>query len=207
MSLRVISLGVGRTGTFSMKLALEELGFGPCHHMEEVDARSAQQVAFWAAAARGQVDMRVAYAGFNAAVDWPTAAFCHELYAAFPNAKFILTVRDPEKWYKSFSETIVPLIQPDEKTPPDLLPFLAMVMEMVEKTGFRIPSTKINILAAYERHIVDVTSTIPADRLLVFEVKQGWEALCEYLGVPVPAMEFPRTNNTKDFWDSVQAGG
>jgi hypothetical protein len=204
--MRVIGLGVGRTGTFSMKLALEQLNFGPCHHMEEVDARSPEQIAVWASAANGKVDWKKAYAGYNSAVDWPTAAFCRELATAYPDAKFILTIRDPESWYASFSQTIVPLIQRTAKTPPELLPFLKMVMAVVQKTGFRIPSTKEEILTAFHRHIEIVTQTIPADRLLLFDVKQGWKPLCQFLGVAVPTSDFPRTNNTKDFWDSVQAG-
>ena len=206
MSMRVIGFGVGRTGTFSMKLALEQLNFGPCHHMEEVDAKSPEQIAVWASAANGKVDWEKAYAGYNSAVDWPTAAFCRELATAYPDAKFILTIRDPERWYASFSQTIVPLIQPTAKTPPELLPFLKMVMAVVQKTGFRIPSTKEEILTAFHRHIEIVTQTIPADRLLVFDVKQGWGPLCQFLGVTVPPGDFPKTNNTKDFWDSVQAG-
>ena len=206
MFTRVIGLGVGRTGTFSMKLALEQLNFGRCHHMEEVDARSPEQISVWASAANGKVDWKKAYAGYNSAVDWPTAAFCRERATAYPDAKFILTIRDPERWHASFSQTIVPLIQPTAKTPPELLPFLKMVMAVVQKTGFRIPSTKEEILTAFHRHIEIVTQTIPADRLLLFDVKQGWEPLCQFLGVAVPLGDFPKTNNTKDFWDSVQAG-
>jgi hypothetical protein len=206
MSMRVIGFGVGRTGTFSMKLALEQLNFGPCHHMEEVDAKSPEQIAVWASAANGKVDWKKAYAGYNSAVDWPTAAFCQELATAYPDAKFILTLRDPERWYASFSQTIVPLIQPTAKTPSELLPFLKMVMAVVQKTGFRIPSTKEEILTAFHRHIEIVTQTIPTDRLLLFDVKQGWEPLCQFLVVAVPPTDFPWTNNTKDFWDSVQAG-
>ena len=206
MFTRVIGLGVGRTGTFSMKLALEQLNFGRCHHMEEVDARSPEQISVWASAANGKVDWKKAYAGYNSAVDWPTAAFCRERATAYPDAKFILTIRDPERWHASFSQTIVPLIQPTAKTPPELLPFLKMVMAVVQKTGFRIPSTKEEILTAFHRHIEIVTQTIPADRLLLFDVKHGWEPLCQFLGVAVPLGDFPKTNNTKDFWDSVQAG-
>ncbi len=124
MTLRVIGAGVGRTGTFSMKLALEELGFGPCHHMEEVDERSPREIALWLAAARGTVDWEVNYAGYSAAVDWPTAAFWRELAEAFPDAKFLLTVRRPEDWYRSFSETIYPLIRDADKAEPGLRPFL-----------------------------------------------------------------------------------
>jgi len=145
MSMRVIGLGVGRTGTYSMKHALEQLNFGPCHHMEEVDARSPEQISVWTSAANGKVDWKKVYAGYNSAVDWPTAAFCRELATTYPDAKFILTIRDPEKWYASFSQTIVPLIQPTAKTPTELLPFLRMVMAVVQKTGFRIPSTKEDI--------------------------------------------------------------
>jgi hypothetical protein len=98
------------------------------------------------------------------------------------------------------------LIQPTEKTPRELLPFLEMVAAVVQKTGFRIPSTKEEILSAFHRHVETVRQTIPADRLLPFDVKQGWRPLCQFLGVPVPRKDFPNTNNTRDFWDSVQAG-
>ena len=179
MSLGVIGFGVGRTGTFSMKLALEELGFGPCHHMEEVDAMSPKQVAMWASAADGKVDWQKAYAGFHSAVDWPTAAFCPELAAAYPDAKFILTLRDPEKWYVSFSQTIYPLIQPTEKTPSELLPFLQMVMAVVEKTGFRIPSTKEEILTAFHRHRRDRQANDPSRPSLALRRQAG-------LGTPLP---------------------
>ena len=67
-------------------------------------------------------------------------------------------------------------------------------------------ATKDEILSTYHRHNQFVRDAIPADRLLVFDVKQGWEPLCHYLGVPVPATDFPRTNNTQDFWASTQAG-
>ncbi len=157
MSMRVIGLGVGRTGTYSMKHALEQLNFGPCHDMEEVDARSPEQISVWTSAANGKVDWKKVYAGYNSAVDWPTAAFCRELATTYPDAKFILTIRDPEKWYASFSQTIVPLIQPTAKTPTELLPFLRMVMAVVQKTGFRIPSTKEDILTAFHRHVEIVT--------------------------------------------------
>jgi hypothetical protein len=206
MSLRVIGFGVGRTGTFSMKLALEALGFGPCHHMEEVDAKSPHQISLWASAAEGKVNWQEAYAGFQSAVDWPTAAFCRELVAEYPDAKFILTLRDPEKWYASFSETIYPLIQPSEETPPELLPFLQMGLAVVRKTGFRIPSTKEEILTAFQSHIETVKQTVPGDRLLLFDVKQGWGPLCHFLDVPVPPKDFPKTNSTQDFYDSIQFG-
>lgn len=203
MALDVIGLGVGRTGTYSLKLALEQLGFGPCHHMEEVDAFSGQQLEFWTAAAHGTVDWSAAYAGYRAAVDWPTAAFCDELVAACPNARFLLTVRDPAKWYESFSKTIYPLVDPAGSSPATLDRFNAMVRTLMRKTGFEVPSGRSELIAAFELHMDHVRRTVPADRLLVFEVAQGWEPLCTFLGVAVPEQPFPRTNSTKDFWDSV----
>lgn len=206
MSLKVIGLGVGRTGTYSMKIALEELGFGPCHHMEEVDVKSAEQLAQWKALAEGRGDIHAAYKGFAAAVDWPTAAFAPELVAAFPEAKFLLTFRDPEKWYGSFSETIMPLAVPSPETPPELLPFLDMVQAVLRKTGFVLPATKQEIIAAYNRHVAMVKAAIPADQLLIWDVSQGWEPLCRHLGVPVPERAYPRSNSTVEFWESVRTG-
>ncbi len=206
MTLRVICAGVGRTGTYSMKLALDQLGFGPCHHMEEVDETSADEVALWMAAAQGRADWAVNYAGFNSAADWPTAAFWRELAEAYPEAKVILTVRDPEAWCTSFSNTIYPLIESASEAEPERRPFLDMVAAVVTKTGFRVPSTREEVMEAFLRHVAAVKATIPAERLLVFDVREGWGPLCRYLGVPVPATDFPRTNNTAEFWKSTQAG-
>lgn len=206
MALRVIGLGVGRTGTYSVKFALEELGFGPCHHMEEVDATSPEAASKWKELAEGTGDLAAAYAGYHSAVDWPTAAFVTELPAAFPQAKFLLTERDPDSWYASFSETIYPLIQPDSPAPAELLPFLDMVRTMVRKTGFAITATRLELVAAYNLHGAKVRATIPQDRLLVFDLRDGWEPLCRFLDVPVPQKEFPRSNSKAEFWESMETG-
>ncbi len=205
MTLRVIGAGVGRTGTFSMKLALEQLGFGPCHHMEEVDEKSPDEIGLWLRAASGTADWSVNYAGYAAAVDWPTAAFWRELADAFPDARFLLTVRPSEDWYRSFSETIYPLVDGADRGDPERRPFLEMVRAVLRKTGFEIPSAREDIVRAYERHVAAVKATIPASRLLVFDVREGWEPLCAYLDVPVPDTDFPRTNDKKAFWASTQA--
>lgn len=206
MTLQVIGLGLGRTGTFSMKFALEHLGFGPCHHMEEVDANDPEVLALWSSLAAGKGDIRSAYAGFSAAVDWPTAAFAPELYAAYPDAKFLLTQRDPEVWYASFSRTIYPLILPGAEAPEEMQPFLEMVRALVRKTGFALPSTPDEIIAACKRHGERARALIPTDQLLVHEVGQGWEPLCRFLGVPVPDRPYPRSNNHKEFWESIETG-
>jgi hypothetical protein len=202
MALEVIGLGVGRTGTYSLKLALEQLGFGPCHHMKDVDVHAQPQLDRWKAAAARRPDWARAYAGFRSAVDWPTAAFGEELLAAYPSAKFLLTVRDPARWYESFSNTIYPLVDPEGSSPPTLAPFTEMVRAVMHKTGFEVPSSRDDLLAAFVRHIANVRRTIPADRLLVFEVADGWTPLCGFLGVPVPDRPFPRTNDAKEFWDN-----
>jgi hypothetical protein len=205
MALEVIGLGVGRTGTHSLKYALEELGFGPCHHMEEVDPLSAPQLDRWKAAAAGTHDWDELYAGYRSAVDWPTAAFCTELVAAYPNAKFLLTVRDPESWYESLSRTIYWLIEPGGRPERALPAFGEMVRAIMHKTGFDVPSSREALIEAYHRHITLVGRTVPVRQLLVFDVAQGWEPLCKFLGVPVPDRPFPKTSSTKEFQDGVEA--
>ena len=108
--MQIIGAGVGRTGTYSLKLALNELGLGPCHHMEEVLLNQPVQVPLWASAVDGAPDWDRIYAGYNCAVDWPTAGFVRELNVAFPQAKFVLTHRSPASWVASFSGTIYQLL-------------------------------------------------------------------------------------------------
>ncbi|MBN9311101.1 sulfotransferase family protein [Devosia sp.] len=204
MALDVIGFGVGRTGTFSLKLALEQLGFGPCHHMEEVDPRAPQQIADWRAAIDGRPDWAATYRGYRAAVDWPTAAFCSELVAAYPDAKFLLTVRDPEDWYASFSGTIARLLAPDANTPADLLPLIEMAAAAIRRSGFEPQGTRQQLLAAFAAHTARVMATVPAGRLLVFDIRQGWSPLCRFLGVEEPPTPFPRSNSTREFWQSVE---
>src|ERR1700749_3582769 len=101
MALAVIGAGFGRTGTYSLNLALEMLGLGLCHHMADV-MQSEQQKAWFRAAGRGEaVDWDAVYAGSPSAVDWPPCHFWRQLAARFPDAKVILTTRDPAKWYES----------------------------------------------------------------------------------------------------------
>ena len=202
--LAVIGLGVGRTGTYSLKLALEELGFGPCHHMEEVDVRSPVEIARWKAAAAGDVDWEEAYSGYRAAVDWPTAAFCSELVGAYPDARFILSVRARDKWYESFSKTIYPLLTSPDQTGEELAPFVDMVAAVTAKSGFTIPSSREQALLAFDRHVAFVKSTVPGNRLLTYDVKEGWAPLCRFLGVATPDRPFPKTNTTQDFWKSAE---
>ncbi len=201
--MKVIGLGVGRTGTYSLKKALERLGMGPCHHMEEVLVHMQEQVPLWAAAADGRPDWEAIYKNYGSAVDWPTAGFTRELTAAYPSAKFILTVRTPEIWAESFSETIGKVMVIKDQLPPEMQDWLSMASRVITNTGFPVGLAVPELAKAFRAHTEAVQAAIPADRLLVYEVKQGWEPLCEFLGLPTPDEPFPRTNSRIEFWDRL----
>jgi Sulfotransferase domain len=206
MSISVIGAGVGRTGTNSLKLALNQLGCGPCHHMDEVIQNLPTHVPLWAAAAKGKPDWSAIFTGYNSAVDWPVASFYRELHKIYPAAKFILTVRSPEGWYASFSETIYKLISNPE-VPPPMQDWLAMGLAVLGKAGFVLELNEAELKTAFAAHNEAVKAAIPAKQLLVYEVKQGWEPLCAFLGKSVPTDAFPRTNDRAEFWERIKGGG
>lgn len=202
MPLQVIGAGLGRTGTMTLKTALEMLGLGRCHHMVEVFQDPAQ-IPFWRAAAGGEaVDWDAGFAGYRCAVDWPSAHFWRATTAHYPDAKVILSRRDPQRWYESMSETILkamamyPAPVAGEAEHP--MRFASMI---VAEQTFGGDFGREAVVAAFERHNAAVIAAIPPERLLVFEAAQGWEPLCAFLGVPVPATAFPRTNNREEFWN------
>ncbi len=203
MPLTVIGAGVGRTGTYSLKLALNQLGVGPCHHMEEVLHRMAEQLPLWNQAVAGRPDWEAIFGGYGSAVDWPTAGFFRELQAAFPDAKFILTVRDTGRWVESFSETIYRLLASRDSVPAEMVEWFDMAKAVIERTGFPGGLDDAGLANAFDAHNEAVRAVIPASRLLEFDVRQGWQPLCDFLGVAVPAEPFPRTNDRAEFWDRV----
>lgn len=209
--LRVIGAGMGRTGTASLKRALEQLGFAPCHHMEEV-IKHPREVPTWQAAARGErVDWASFMSGWGAAVDFPSALYYRELMEAFPDAKVILSLRDPESWYESMRQTIVPTLTafPGRFIIP-FLPYVSGPMRVMSETRLRR-----EVLGRFEdrEHAMkvfvdwneEVMRTVPEERLLVFQAKEGWEPLCAFLGVPVPDVPYPRVNDTAVFRRRVMA--
>lgn len=203
MTLNVIGTGVGRTGTYSLKLALNRLGLGPCHHMEEVLMNMPVQVPLWSAALAGRPDWDAVYAGYGSAVDWPTAGFFRALLTAYPTAKFVLTHRSPESWADSFGETIYKLLASRDQAPPEMKDWLDMAAGVVIKTGFPEGLDRDGLIKAFNAHNAAVKNTIPARQLLVYQVKDGWAPLCEFLGKPVPSEPFPRTNDRAEFWERV----
>jgi Sulfotransferase domain len=203
MTLRVIGVGVGRTGTYSLKLAINQLGLGPCHHMEEVLHNQAVQVPLWSAAVKGHPDWEAIYKGYESAVDWPTARFFRELSVAYPAAKFVLTLRSPERWVESFSETIYKLIAGRDSVPEGMRAWFDMAVGVIGKTGFPAGLDAAGLIEAFTAHNDAVQATIPARQLLLYQVKDGWGPLCAFLDKSVPADPFPRSNDRGEFWDRV----
>jgi hypothetical protein len=199
MALKVVGAGFGRTGTLSLKNALEKIGFGPCYHMMEVFPRP-DHVAMWHKLAFGGVfDWDLLFRDFRATVDWPSTRWWREIAAHFPDAKVLLSVRDPESWYKSMSETIYqPMKWP---IPAEVPENMRLQNEMVRKaiiadTFDNRFEDKAHAIDVFKRHNQEVRDTIDAKRLLVFDVREGWEPLCRFLEVPVPSEPFPRLNDT-----------
>jgi hypothetical protein len=214
--LEVIGVGFGRTGTTSLKEALDVVGLGPCHHMFDL-MQDPALIGPWLDAAEGRpADWDAAFAGYRSALDFPTAAFWRELVDHYPDAKVILTVRDPEQWYDSAIETIFAKAMANERrrrhpigrlgyrfitsVSPELGAFARMTDEAVMQRVFdgRL-SDRRHAVEVFRRHNEEVQATVPADRLLTYRVTEGWEPLCDFLGVPVPERSFPRGNDRGTF--------
>ena len=199
MGLRVVGAGLGRTGTLSLKLALERLLGAPCYHMLEIFAHP-EHVALWHAAARGEpVDWHALFSGYAAAVDWPVGSFWPEVSAAFPDALILLSTRSAESWWQSASRTIFPTSAKAAGTP-----WHAMWMELTENRFTTRLDDRAAAIAAYERHNAGVRARAPKARLLEWQAGDGWEPLCRALGVAVPGEPFPHANSTEEFLGRVR---
>lgn len=198
MTLKVIGAGFGRTGTLSLKLALEQLGFGPCYHMTEVFKNPAA-IEWWGEAADGRPDWETIFEGYNATVDWPNATFYAELAAYYPDAKVILTERDPEAWFASTQATIFPKDLSEDTD----VPFERMVAKVIGRLFDGRMRDHDHVIDVYQRHNARVREVIPADRLLVYEVAQSWAPLCAFLGVPVPDTPMPKVNSREEFGQHI----
>jgi hypothetical protein len=193
MSLRVVGAGLGRTGTLSLKVALERLLGAPCYHMAEVFSHP-DHVVRWHAAARGRMpDWHALFEGYRAAVDWPAASFWPELSAAFPDAVVLLSVRDPQSWWQSAHGTIFPTTQGVTGE------WRAMIDALFAARFTPALDDRAACIAAFERHNARVRKTVPPSRLVEWRAADGWAPLCSALGVPVPAEPFPRVNTREDF--------
>ncbi len=205
MTLSVIGSGFGRTGTKSMYDALGILGLGPCHHMHEVLGTPGQADIWRAVAADpGSADWAEVFRGYRAQVDWPGARVWHEASIAFPQAKVIHTERPEEDWWNSYSKTIGAFFThaPDLPLPPPIKELFGWMKPFIVDQVMGDHTSKEAALAAYRANNRKVREVIPAGRLLVFNVAEGWGPLCAFLGVPVPDAPFPQTNARKEFWET-----
>lgn len=202
MSLQIIGSGFGRTGTLSTKIALEALGLGRCHQMVEVMDNPAQP-ALWAAVVAGEEpDWEDVFAGYTAQVDWPGAAVWRYTAVAFPDAKVVHTERPEDEWWASFEPTIGKFmsIYRSMALPPPIMELFDTMHELIVKPIFGGAITRQSAIAAYRKNNALVRETIPANRLLVFNVRQGWAPLCRFLDLPEPSTPFPRSNHREEFW-------
>ncbi len=200
--MQVIGAGFGRTGTLSLKRALEELGFGPTYHMQEAMRRPAHVRRWLDYADTGKADWEALFAEFGSGVDYPVCCVWEELAAHYPEAKVVLTVRDPDKWWESTNSTIHGFRAAFSPWFQRAVPAAGRFVEMVERLVWdglfdgRF-TDRDHAIEVFTRHVEHVRTTCAPERLLVFDVADGWDPLCAFLDVPVPDRPFPHLNDAK----------
>jgi hypothetical protein len=204
MPLKVIGAGLGRTGTLSLKLALERLGFGPCFHMAEMFINQ-DRAPLWVDAAEGRPNWEAIFKGYPATTDYPACIYWRELASAYPSAKVILTLRDADKWFESTQATIF-----SEAMSERIRSSPAPIVEMFEKTLWKDFGDRIHdhdfMIEHFERHNAAVKAGVPKKRLLVYEVSEGWGPLCDFLDVDVPDAPFPNVNSREELQSRMATG-
>ncbi|WP_420642456.1 sulfotransferase family protein [Candidatus Leptofilum sp.] len=196
--MRVINVGLARTGTTSLKAALELLGISPVHHTFDLFT-SPKDMSLWEGAFEGKpVNWREFYADYEAA-DWPAAFFYKEIIDVHPEAKLLLTIRDPEKWVESVSNTVQQGM--NIKLP---IPHLRRIKHFIityaaDKLFDGRLDDKAHMIRCYHRHVENVKAYVPENRLLLYDVRDGWESLCQFLAVNAPHQPYPRVNTRGGF--------
>ncbi|KAJ7090764.1 P-loop containing nucleoside triphosphate hydrolase protein [Mycena belliarum] len=210
--MRVLVLGFCRTGTASMRVALETLGFRDTHHMASVFQNPAE-IAIWNTAldakflgrgtpyGRAEWDRLLGHC--QAVTDLPGILFADELLAAYPDAKVVLTMRDPARWYVSYRASLHAFYHSRRLALACLLDarFGATLRFGQRCAGLALGSPDAPEAAATARfvaHYEHVRAVVPQERLLEYEVGEGWARLCAFLGVEEPGEPFPRTNDTRE---------
>ena len=192
MALTVIGAGFSRTATFSLKFALEHLGFGPCHHFSEIFAGGERKVSQWLDVIHGQPDWESVFNGFHSTVDTPACNYWRELAAYYPAAKVVLTVREPDSWFESARDTIFSdRLQASLAGSP-----MGVLMHgaILDVSGGPI-TDRAFMTDWFSRRNQEVIDALPPERLLVFSPRDGWGPLCSFLGVAAPGRPFPRVNS------------
>jgi hypothetical protein len=200
MTLRVVGAGLGRTGTHSLQLALQQLLEAPCYHMLEVFSHP-EHIEVWHRAVKGDLpDWNTFLADYRATVDWPAASFWRELSAANPDAIVLLSTRaSADAWWKSADETIFEISR--REAPPDAVVRgqLAMAKDLFVTRFCADWIDEVAAKDAYEAHNAAVRAGVPADRLVEWQPGDGWAPICEALGLTVPDEPFPHVNTTDEF--------
>jgi Sulfotransferase domain len=197
MGLKVIGVGLGRTGTHSLKLALELLLGGPCFHMAELVEHKDRMLSLWVSAYfNADPDWDLMFDGYVATVDWPAVALWRPLCEAYPDVPVLLSSRaSDDVWWKSARDTIFSRGWSGEEYQPEYRDLLTL---MWGANGI-VPDDEVVSKAAYEQHLDDVRAAIAPGRLIEWQTGDGWEPLCRGLGLPVPAQEFPHVNSTEQY--------
>ncbi|MFT7220030.1 MAG: hypothetical protein ACI8Z1_001647 [Candidatus Azotimanducaceae bacterium] len=199
MSISVIGAGFGRTGTLSLKSALETLGYNKCHHMIEVIHKPGEAEKWLQAIDVESVDWDDLLEGYQATVDWPACHFYQELADYYPRAKVLLSVRDPQQWFESMSATTLGVIRKRMQSSDSLQPKnLGTELVVNAALGGEMDDPAHGV-RMFNQHTKEVIDSIAPDRLLVFDVREGWEPLCQFLDKPVPTSAFPRVNSRDEF--------
>ena len=199
MTLNVIGTGFGRTGTDSMRKALNLLGVGPTHHMLELEQGSPLTEPWLDLVKGAKPDWELLFTGYNACVDWPSAFYWRSLIVEYPEAKVLLTMRSAESWWKSFEATILKYIQSNED--PDGFAQLLIAERVFDGR----PDDRDHAIAVYNRNVEEVISTVDPERLLVHNLGDDWEPLCHWLGLPIPPSHYPSGNSTEEFNQRIES--
>lgn len=201
MTLKIIGTGFGRTGTDSMRAALNSLGVGPTHHMFELEEGAPLRQPWLDLAQGAQPDWDLLFTGYNACVDWPSAHYWRSLIKVYPEAKVLLTMRSAESWWNSFEATILKFIQTGDE--PNGLARMLVADQVFDGR----PDDRDYAIATYNRNVEEVIETVDPARLLVHNLGDGWEPLCGFLDVPVPDFEYPKGNTTENLVNRLAEKG
>jgi hypothetical protein len=196
MTLKVIGAGLGRTGTLSLKLALEHIGLGPCYHMSEMISHVRAHLPLWIESAKGNPQWDAIFEGYQSTTDYPGCMFWRELVAKYPEARVILSTRDADKWFESGAATVFSAEHRQMfEGNPMMAEFFRLTVfgDLEGRLGDR--AKMVEYFNAWNQAVID---EVPAEKLLVYRAGDGWEPLCEFLGVPVPAEPYPRVNSREE---------
>jgi hypothetical protein len=202
--LAVIGAGLGRTGTHSLGLALEKLGFGPCYNIFAVDKNPGHRELWHSALEGKRIDWDDLFSAYRSTVEWPGVAFFDQIFQHYPFARVILTMRDPESWYESVRDTLFEAMELSAHHPdPGKRESVSLSGLLMERAFDGRYGEKEHILDVYRKHVQHVTEVVPREQLLQFDVKDGWKPLCDFLQKATPNESFPRVNERSDFIDSA----